>query len=153
MAIKNTYKFYFQLDPKEGVDSSIKDLEKDFNGCIYSKCEGLSAYGDIKNIVIEDYAEAEEPRVYIPQTITRETTDVVFTLYFGGENRRDVYDSFVEYVSGKTFKYWDNCRNREVHLLSKDGPYPEEDILYSGSPYIMGKFKFKNLGGKSLKKA
>lgn len=150
MAI-NDYRFYFQRYPIDGIVQETKDLERDFAGCRYLKCEGLSAYGKIKNIVTEDYAETEMPRVYIPDEITRETTSVQFTLYFAGANHRDVYDSFIEYITGHKLIYWDNCRNREVHLLLEDEVSLDEDIV-KNKHYIIAKIKFTNLKGTSKKK-
>lgn len=148
----NTYKFFFQRYPVEGIVQETKDLEIDFPGCRYLLCKGLSDYGKIKNIVKEDYAEAEMPRVYIPEKITRETSTVQFSLYFAGANRRDVFDQFVDYITGHKLIYWDNCRNREVHLLLEDEIQVEDDILYGGNPYLICAIKFTNLKGSNTKK-
>lgn len=148
----NEYKFYFQRYPIDGVPQAVKDLEVDFPGCRYLLCEGLSDYGKIKNIVKEDYPEAEMPRVYIPEEITRETSTVKFSLYFVGNNRRDVYDEFVDYITGHKLIYWDNCRNREVHLLLEDEVQMQDDILYGGKPYLICSVSFTNLKGSNVKK-
>ena len=148
----NEYHFYFKYET-DGTEAAVtKDLEHDFEGCRYIKCEGLSDYGKIKNIVKEDYAEAEQPRCYVPDEITRKESTVTFMLYFHGENRRDSYDSFIDYVTGHKLIYWDTCRNREVHLLLEDEVQVKDDILYGGNPYLVCAVKFTNLKGSNIKK-
>lgn len=128
------------------------DIEAYFNGLHYAKCDGLSKYGEVKNIYTETYAETSELRVYLPETVARENTDVEFEFVFDGENRRDTYHSFVEWLSGKKLKYWDTLRNRELEMILIDSVEPEEDELYGSHPYIRVPFKFKNLRGQTEKK-
>lgn len=145
------YKFYIS----RYVDGSWEDgtdLESYFEGLHYLKCDGLSKYGEVKNIFTETYAETDELRVYIPPKVSRKNTDIEFEFVFEGENRRDTYHSFVDWLSGKRLKYWDTLRNRELEMILIESVEPEEDELYGSHPYILVPFTFKNLRGQTEKK-
>lgn len=136
------------------IDSSWEeatDLEKTFDGLHYSKCSGLDNYGKTKNIYTETYAETSEIRVYIPEKISRENTEIEFEFIFDGDNRRDTYHNFVEWLSGKRLKYCDTLRNRELEMILMESVEPEEDELYGSHTYIKVPFKFKNLKGETIK--
>lgn len=152
MAKKETgYKFYMQRDSTSLEPEDAVSIEEYFSGCRYLKFEGLSANGKPKNITIEEYPESEEPRVYIPKTIVHDTSDVTLTLYFVGDNRRDVFDSFVNFITGYKITYWDTCRKRKVRLLFTNAVKITDDIVKGGKHYMIAEFKFTNLKGTSEK--
>lgn len=144
------YKFYMSRYVS-GSWETAKSLEDEFQGLKYVKCSGLSAYGKPKNIYTESYAETDELRVFLPQKVARENTDIELELCFIGANRRDIYDSFVEYVTGCKIKFWDDCRNREAQMVLTDAIDPSDDILIGGTPYIIASFKFINCNGQTIK--
>lgn len=127
------------------------DIESYFNGLHYAKCDGLSKFGAVKNVYSETYSETSELRVYLPETVARENTDIEFEFVFDGENRRDTYHQFVEWLSGHRLKYWDTLRNRELEMILTESVEPDEDALYGSHPYILVPFKFKNLKGETTK--
>lgn len=144
------YKFYMSrwVDNKWEADT---DLEATFQGMKYISCDGLSNYGKVKNIYTETYAETDELRVYLPENVARENTDIEFVFGFEKENRRDTYDRFVSWISGKKLRYWDTCRNREVEMVLVEKLEVDEDVLIGSSPFITIPFKFKNLNGQTKK--
>lgn len=144
------YKFYMSRWIDNEWESQVS-LEDYFSGMKYVSCEGLSTKGKIKNIYTENYAEVEDLRVYMPETAVRENTDIEFVFGFEKENRRDVFDSFVDWVSGYKIKYWDTARNRELEMVLIDKVEVDEDILIGSSPFITVNFKFKNLKGSTKK--
>lgn len=146
------YKYFIQRDSKSLETEEAVSIEDYFPGCKYLSFDGLSVYGAPKNITIEEYPEADEPRVYIPDVIVRETTDVTLTLYFVGAGRRDVYDNFVNFITGRKLTYWDTCRNRHVRLLFNNKTTITSDIVKGGKHYMMAEFKFTNLKGSSENK-
>ena len=137
------------INNKWETEVSIEDY---FQGMKFVSCTGLSDKGKIKNIYTENYAETSELRVFIPAAITRENTEIEFSFGFQGENRRDVFDNFVEWVSGHKIRYWDTCRNREVDMVLINEISVDEDILLGTSPYIIVPFVFKNINGDTKKK-
>lgn len=144
------YKFYMSRWIDNAWETQVS-LEDYFSGMKYISCEGLSTKGKIKNIYTENFAEVEDLRVYIPETVVRENTDIEFVFGFEKENRRDTFDSFVDWVSGYKIKYWDTARNRELEMVLIDKVEVDEDILIGSSPFITVNFKFKNLKGSTKK--
>lgn len=146
------YKFYMSRWIDNAWETQVS-LEDYFSGMKYISCEGLSTKGKIKNIYTENFAEVEDLRVYMPETVVRENTDIEFVFGFEKENRRDTFDSFVDWVSGYKIKYWDTARNRELEMVLIDKVEVDEDILLGSSPFITVNFKFKNLKGSTKKHA
>ena len=144
------YKFYMSRWIDNAWETQVS-LEDYFSGMKYVSCEGLSTKGKIKNIYTENFAEVEDLRVYMPETVVRENTDIEFVFGFEKENRRDTFDSFVDWVSGYKIKYWDTARNRELEMVLIDKVDVDEDILIGSSPFITVNFKFKNLKGSTKK--
>ena len=144
------YKFYMSRWIDNAWETQVS-LEDYFSGMKYISCEGLSTKGKIKNIYTENFAEVEDLRVYMPETVVRENTDIEFVFGFEKENRRDTFDSFVDWVSGYKIKYWDTARNRELEMVLIDKVEVDEDILLGSSPFITVNFKFKNLKGSTKK--
>ena len=159
------YKFYIQRYSrkhwnketsqydKEDIGELI-DIEEQFK-CKYVKFEGLSETGKVKNIYTETYAETEELRMYIPDEVLYDNTDMSLTLLFAPdtENDRDVQDNeraFFEYVSGHKIEYHDTFRNSYVSLLLINKPEVVGEVLYGGSRYREVKYTFKNIYGRSF---
>lgn len=149
--MEDDYKFYMSRYVNDSWESEVS-LEDYFEGLRYCKCEGLSTKGKPKNIYSESYPETDELRLFMPETVYRENTDLEFEFVFKGKNRRDVYDKFVDWITGYRIIYWDTCRNRKVEMYLSDAIEPEEDLLYGSEPYISAKFKFKNIKGQTEKK-
>ena len=159
------YKFYIQRYSrkhwnketsqydKEDIGELI-DIEEQFK-CKYVKFEGLSETGKVKNIYTETYAETEELRMYIPDEVLYDNTDMSLTLLFSpySENDSDVQDNeraFFEYVSGHKIEYHDTFRNRYVSRLLINKPEVVGEVLYGGSRYREVKYTFKNIYGRSF---
>lgn len=131
---------------KEG-DAIAKDLEVDFVGLRYCKCEGLEARGERKNVYTETYADSDELRVWQGEDVTREATKITFTLYFIGDNRQAVVDSFYEYISNGRIYYWDTKRLKKAYMIFNEEFSIGEDMYRGGTPYKEVKVTFQNLWG------
>lgn len=145
------YHFYMRQTTKEGSGVGLsKDLERDFPGLRYVRCEGLEAVGKPKNIYTEDYAEADGLRSYHPADsggeVAHEATKVKLTLLFLNKGRREAYNAFREFVDSSRVFYWDNARNKKVWLLFTEEVEPDDDTL-APSGYIKVAFSFTNLWG------
>ena len=132
----------------------IIDIEEHFK-CKYVKFEGLSEAGKVKNVYTETYADSEELRVYVPDEVLYENTDLSLTLLFApsSANDNDVQDNeraFFAYVSGHKIEYHDTFRNRYVYLLLLNKPEVIGEVLYGGSRYREVKYTFKNIYGRSF---
>lgn len=135
----------------DGSWESEVSLEDYFDGLVYLSAKNLSGFGKIRNIYTESFAEVEDLRLYIPETVVRENTDIEFEFGFKKANRRDTYHSFVDWITGHKIKYWDTARNREVEMILMEKIEVDDDLLKGNSPYIVVPFKFKNLKGSSKK--
>ena len=151
-SLKHWNKETSQYDEEE--KGELIDIEEQFK-CKYVKFEGLSETGKVKNIYTETYAETEELRMYIPDEVLYDNTDMSLTLLFAPytENDSDVQDNeraFFEYVSGHKIEYHDTFRNRYVSLLLLNKPEVVSEVLYGGSRYREVKYTFKNIYGRSF---
>lgn len=144
------YKFYMQKCTKDGVDidGTLKDLEIDFYGMRYAKCEGLDDYGKPR-VYTERYADDDRLRSYIPPTLTNDATKIKFTFYFFGDNRRSTYHAFVEYVRNGYTKYWDTARKKRFTFVVVDEVKPASEMWYGGTPYMELQLTVQNLNGKT----
>ena len=159
------YKFYIQKYSREHYNKEtgkydkedigeLIDIEENFK-CKYVKFEGLSETGKVKNVYTETYADSEELRVYVPDDVLYEQTDISLTLLFAPSSTDDndvqVNErAFFEYVSGHKIEYHDTFRNRYVSLLLINKPEVVGEVLYGGSRYREVKYTFKNLYGRSF---
>ena len=148
--MSSKYKFYMSRFIDGSWESEVS-LEDYFDGLVYLSAKNLSGFGKIRNIYTESFAEVEDLRLYIPETVDRENTDIEFEFGFKKANRRDTYHSFVDWITGHKIKYWDTARNREVEMILMEKIEVDDDLLKGDSPYIVVPFKFKNLKGSSKK--
>lgn len=139
------FNIYMQRIDKAG--EPVKDLEADFPGLRYVSCEGLSDKGKPKNYYTEEYADSDELRVFVPETVCRESTEIKLTLLFIGADRREAYDSFYAYVSLGKFHYWDTVRMRRATVFLNSAVELDEDHFKGGDPYIMVEFDLTNVYG------
>ena len=160
-----SYKFYIQKYGRkywnketsqydEEAKGELIDIEEQFK-CKYVRFEGLSETGKVKNIYTETFAESEELRMYIPDEVLYDNTEISLTLLFYpySENDSDVQDNeraFFEYVSGHKIEYHDTFRNRYVSLMLLNKPEVISEVLYGGSRYREVKYTFKNIYGRSF---
>lgn len=147
------YKFYIAVKRKgEPIYGDYVSIEEYFEGMRYKKCEGIDEVGKPKNIYTETYAEADTMRVWLPNEVVFDNTDIEFEFLFIGENCYETYRQFLEYVSNCYVKYYDTYRNMEVEMVLMNSTSPSEIRLYGDNKYILSSFKFKNIGGKAKKK-
>lgn len=139
-------RFYMQKDDSE----VCIDLEAYFEGLKYSKCKGLTSKGKRKNVYFESYSDSDELRVWQGETVVREATTIVFTFYFIGDNRQQVYDDFYDYVKNGQIYYWDTKRNKKAYLVLEEAVDPKEDVYQGSTPYLCADFKFQNLWGECI---
>ena len=160
-----SYKFYIQKysrkywNKEEGkyeeeALGALVDIEEFFK-CKYVKFEGLSENGKVKNLYSESYAETEELRIFTPDDILYENTDLALTLLFAPTSSSDIdvqdnERAFFEYVSGRKIEYHDTFRNRYVSLILINKPEVVGEVLYGGSRYREVKYTFKNIYGRSF---
>lgn len=146
---KSQYKFYMARYEGSGFQAE-QSIEDSFKGLRVATVKGLSDKGKPR-IYTETYAEIDGTDVYIPEDIKRDSTEIEFEILFMGDGYRDVYDSFVEFITGAKIRYHDTCRNRQLEMVLNDSIEVSDEILYGGQPFVMASFKFLNLAGHTIK--
>lgn len=149
---KTEYKFYMQKVSKTNnefitIDGTQKDLEKDFNGLKYSKCEGINDVGEAMTIYTEEYSDSDTLRVYMPDNVTNKTTTIKLTVFFTGDDRQSVKDSFDAYIRNGFTKYWDTARNKSFIFYIDDKISVGDEKWYGSIPYIECVYNLKNIKG------
>lgn len=139
------YRFYMSRY-EDGGWSAECSVEEYYDGLRIATVKGLSDKGK-QRIYTETYAELDGTQVHIPNGIKRDSTEIEFEILFMGQNYRDVYDSFVEFVTGAKIRYHDTCRNRQLEMVLNDEVEVSDEMLYGGTPFVMAEFKFLNLAG------
>lgn len=148
----NTFKFYMQKcdDNYQPIEGTEKDLESDFNGLKYLRCDGIETIGAVKNIYEEKYSDSDTLRSYVPNKITNEATVITLSLMFHGDNRYKVRDEFNEYIRNGYSKYWDTARNKWFIFYIKDELTLGESMWYGNNPYIRCDYKLQNIYGNTF---
>lgn len=134
---------------KDDATSSVIELQELCPGAYMLEATGLTEYGKAKNIVTESYADGEGSKVYLPDAVCREATDVSLKLCFmdyGSYGRYKQYNDFIAYVEKDLVYYWDSVRLMQVHLALVDKCTPKE-YFHGQLEYIEAEVKFKNVDG------
>ena len=160
--MESTYKFYMVACDNKGnpiVGAQTMDLEKDFkvekNGVVvgqlrYKECKGLNEIGAAR-VYTEEYSDSDRLRVHIPDNLTHKPTAVTLTLYFVGEDRYTVYDSFNAYLKGSKYHiYYDTARKKKLIFFVKDGISVGEIQWFGSTPYIQVSYKLSNIFGRTF---
>lgn len=146
---KSLYNFYMARYENDAW-SDEQSIEDSFEGLRVATVKGLSDKGKPR-IYTETYAEIDGTDVYIPEEIKRDSIEIEFEILFMGDGYRDVYDSFVEFITGAKIRYHDTCRNRQLEMVLNDGIEVSDEMLYGGQPFIMASFKFLNIASHTIK--
>ena len=129
----------------------IKDLEYYFKGLKYMSMKGLGAIGDPK-IYVEEYADSDTLRTYIPKEVKNSPIECELTLAFVGANRYDVYYNFNEYVRQGYHRYFDSVRKKALIFFVNDKIEPAEEMWKGSTPYLQVTYKLKSVKGHAVDK-
>ena len=145
-------RFYMvECDNKGKVlpDAIEKDLEKDFDGMLYSKAEGLDSVGKPRTYS-EKYNDSDRLRVYLPADITHDATTVEFTFFFTGESKQAVYHEFLSYIGKGFHRYYDNFRKKYLYFFVNSEVKPAEEKHFGSTPYLKLDLTVQNIFGKTF---
>lgn len=160
------YTYYMLRGVPDGVggytlDASGRDLERDFDGLRYKSFGPVGGYGDKKGVYSESYAEEDGDDVYMSSDVVRSSLEYKLELYFFCPDdslteyaarvnaAREVYEEFMDYVSGGMIVWWDTVRRRRVLMYLEEGVEPDDDVV-CGEPYLGVALKFKGVFGRSF---
>lgn len=130
-------------------DDTLVNLYDDFGGSIlYNKMEGVDSVGESKNTYTEEYADAEQLRVYVPDgDIYNKATVIKLTLDFIGENRSAVKDTFIQFIKKGKCTFNDGIRERSFTFVFLKSSEPREDIYKGSIHYMEITFELQNISG------
>lgn len=150
----STYKFYMQECSSKGIvieHSEQIDLENDprFEGLRYSKAEGLDKVGKPR-IYTEEFKDSNRLRVYMPNNLTNNPTTVRFTFLFVGENRRNSYKNFIDFVRSGYRVYHDTARNKYLYFFVNEEISPAKEKWHGSVPYLELQLTVQNIFGRTF---
>lgn len=150
---ESDYYIFMRRCDKSGnnLEESSKDLEWDFPGLKYMSLKGLDSIGDPK-IYVEEYADSDTLRTYIPKDVKNSPIECELTLAFVGANRYDVYYNFNEYVRQGYHRYFDSVRKKALIFFVNDKIEPTEEIWKGSTPYLQVTYKLKSIKGHAVDK-
>lgn len=129
--------------------ADFKDLEYDFKGLKYMSMKGLDAIGKPK-IYVEEYADSEVLRTYIPKELKNSPTDCELTLAFVGSQRYKAYSLFNDYIRQGYHRYFDSKRLKELIFFVSESIEPSEEIWKGSVPYIQVTYKLRSIKGHAV---
>ena len=151
MGKSSQYNHYMQRIDIPG--QSVINIEDAFEGLRYVKADGLNDIGKSKNIYIEEYADSDRLRVYLPHdnNYTHESTTVSMTFLVIGnaETRRKTIENLLKEITKGIHKYWDDARNREFDFIVVDEIKISEEKWHGSQPYAEITIPMKNMNGKT----
>ena len=151
MGKSSKYTHYIQR--VDVTTDQLHDLEDFFPGLLYEKLEGLFNVGKSKNIYIEEYADSDRKRVYLPEedNYTNEGTTMKLTVLIVGDvqTRLSTLNEFTEYIRKGVHRYWDTARYREFHFVVTDEIKVSEERWHGSTPYIEVEVPMQNIYGKT----
>lgn len=144
------YKFYIQRYPEGGKVFPVVDIEAYFH-CRYQSMTGNSQTA-VTNFYEEKFPELSGSRLYLPEDIAFDTSDLTLNLLFESNEDYEVLEDerkFLAYITAKRIEYHDTFRpDRYWQLTFVAAPETKEEILYGNRQYRLVAFKLKNWGGK-----
>lgn len=130
------------------VTQPVYDLELHWRGLLYQKCEGLNDKGKKTSAYTEEYADSDNLRHWESETLAREASEIMLTLFFVGNNKQALYDSFYDYIKQGHFYYVDDQRNKLAYVTLMDAIKLSEEKFVGGTTYYKAEIKFQNLWGE-----
>ena len=150
---RSDYYIYMRQCDKDGnnIDTEAMDLEWHFKGLKYMSLKGLDSIGTPK-IYVEEYADSDTLRTYIPEEVKNSPIECELTLAFVGANRYDVYYKFNEYVRQGYHRYFDSVRKKALIFFVNDKIEPTEEMWKGSTPYLQVTYKLKSVKGHAVDK-
>lgn len=129
--------------------ADFKDLEYDFKGLKYMSMKGLDAIGKPK-IYVEEYADSDVLRTYIPNDLKNSPTDCELTLAFVGSQRYKAYSLFNDYIRQGYHRYFDTKRLKAFLFFIDEAIEPSEEIWKGSVPYLQVTYKLRSIKGHAV---
>jgi hypothetical protein len=149
------YNHYIRKINPDGtpISQNYTNIEEQYTNLRYLKATGLNDVGKSKNIYMENYAESDRARVYIPPDgqYVNEQTDITMTfVVLGSElSRQSTIRSFTEELRQGIHTYYDDARYAAFDFVVVDDIKVSDEKWVGSQPYVELEIKMKNLNGKT----
>lgn len=121
-------------------------IENEFLGLKYMSLKNGANFGKPK-IYVEEYADSDVLRTYIPENPRTSPIEYELTLIFIGENRLQVYYDFNEYIRQGYHRYYCVARGISFDFIINDAIEITDEMWKGSVPYLQVKYKLQGIKG------
>lgn len=134
----------------ESDATQIYDLENDFNGLMYVRCDGMFAKGERKDVYFEDFSESDTLNAWQGDNddVARKATNLTLSLLFTGTERKVEYERFYNIIKKGKWYYWNTVKKKLAFVMLKDEFRPSEEMYKGSTPYFRVDVPLQNLWGE-----
>lgn len=129
------------------------NIEDEYPNLRYVKADGIYDIGESKNVYIEEYADDDRIRYYLPDdtNYANKSTQITMTFIVIGDpvSRQETIDAFLDYVRKGVHKYWDDARKHEFSFIVKDEVKVSNERWHGTDPYVEIQIPMTNLNGST----
>lgn len=135
-----------EIDKNGKVIGNMINIEKEFLGLKYMSLKNGANFGKPK-IYVEEYADSDVLRTYIPDNPRTSPIEYELTLMFIDIDRLQVYYDFNEYIRRGYHRYYCATRGISFDFIINDAIEITEEMWKGSEPYLQVKYKLQGIKG------
>ena len=135
-----------EIDKNGKVIGKMIIIEKEFLGLKYMSLKNGANFGKPK-IYVEEYADSDVLRTYIPENPRTSPIEYELTLIFLDIDRLQVYYDFNEYIRRGYHRYYCTKRGISFDFIINDAIEITEEMWKGSEPYLQVKYKLQGIKG------
>ena len=135
-----------EIDKNGKVIGNMINIEKEFLGLKYMSLKNGANFGKPK-IYVEEYADSDVLRTYIPENPRTSPIDYELTLIFIGADRLPGYYDFNEYIRRGDHRYYCATRGISFDFIINDAIEITDEMWKGSVPYLQVKYKLQGIKG------
>ena len=135
-----------EIDKNGKVIGKIINIEKEFLGLKYVSLKNGANFGKPK-IYVEEYADSDVLRTYIPDNPRTSPIEYELTLIFIGIDRLQGYYDFNEYIRRGYHRYYCSTRGISFDFIINDAIEITDEMWKGSEPYLQVKYKLQGIKG------
>ena len=135
-----------EIDKNGKVIGNMINIEKEFLGLKYMSLKNGANFGKPK-IYVEEYADSDVLRTYIPDNPRTSPIEYELTLMFIDIDRLQVYYNFNEYIRRGYHRYYCATRGISFDFIINDAIEITDEMWKGSVPYLQVKYKLQGIKG------
>ena len=135
-----------EIDKNGKVIGNIIRIEDEFFGLKYMSLKNGANFGKPK-IYVEEYADSDVLRTYIPENPRTSPIEYELTLIFIGADRLPGYYDFNEYIRRGYHRYYCVARGISFDFIINDAIEITDEMWKGSVPYLQVKYKLQGIKG------